>query len=174
MIRSAVLQGLLLACLGVSGAAAAVNFEEEYDARPWQELELALPAAPNQAELQSFYVSATSTNTFSIDLSSLQVGAYGVVRYVLQVDTPGGARNVTYEGIRCATGERRIYASGRMDGRWSRSRNNAWSLIRDVATKEHLTVLYQEYFCPAGTIVSTPTEAADALRKGVHQQNRHW
>jgi hypothetical protein len=174
-MHSVILKALLFAFLCAKAVFSfAVDFDEAYETRQWQEVEHSLPSAPKQEALQSFYVSATSTNVFSIDLSSLTVGQDGVVRYVLLVDTPSGVRNITYEGIRCETGERRIYASGRRDGRWSKSRNNAWVRIRDIPPNRHHAELFVEYFCPGGFIVSEPAEAVDALRKGGHQLNRRW
>ncbi|WP_306605457.1 CNP1-like family protein [Azonexus sp.] len=174
-MRSVIFKALLCAFLYARAMFSfAIDFDEAYETRQWQEVEHSLPGAPKQEAMQSFYVSATSTNVFSIDLSSLTVGQDGVVRYVLLVDTPGGVRNITYEGIRCETAERRIYASGRRDGRWSKSRNNSWSRIRDIPPNRHHAELFVEYFCPGGFIVSGVAEAEDALRKGGHQLNRQW
>lgn len=172
-MHSVISKALVVVVLGARTVLSlAADFDAEYETRQWQEVEYSLPGAPRPEAMQSFYVSATSTNAFSVDLSSLTVGQDGVVRYVLQVDTPGGARNITYEGIRCETGERRIYASGRQDGSWSKSRNNAWVRIRDIPPNRHHAELFVEYFCPGGVIVSSGAEALDALRKGVHQLNR--
>lgn len=150
------------------------NFDEEYETRQWQEIELVLPAAPKQDSMLPFFVSAANNNLFFVDATSLSVGADGVVRYVLLVETPGGARNVTYEGIRCETRERRIYASGRRDGAWSKSRNNEWERIRDIAPARQHAALFLDYFCPGGVIVRDEAEALDALRKGGHPAHSVW
>jgi hypothetical protein len=153
---------------------AQADFEEDYETKQWQELEVQLPAAPRADGLLSFYVSAASDNRFLIDQATLSVGSDGVVRYVLVVQTPEGGRNVTFEGMRCATRERRIYASGRHDGMWSKSRNNEWSRIQDVYANRHHAALFLEYFCPGGVIVRDAAEAVDALRRGVHPDNKLW
>jgi hypothetical protein len=158
-----------LACL--SGHVLA-DFEEDYETKKWQEIEVQLPAAPREETLQSFYVSAASANTFWIDLATLSVGSDGVVRYVVLVLAPEGGRNVTFEGIRCESFERRIYASGRRDGTWSKSRNNEWSRIKDEVANRYHAVLFQEYFCPSGVIVRNVAEAREALRLGMHPDNR--
>jgi hypothetical protein len=95
------------------------------------------------------------------------------VRYVLLVLTPQGARNVTYEGMRCETRERRIYASGRQDGSWSKARNNEWVRIQDVYANRQHAALFLEYFCPIGNIVQDAAEARNALIHGVHPDNKH-
>lgn len=160
--------GVLLAFPVLAG------FDEEYETRQWQEIALVLPAAPRQESMLPFFVSAASSNLFFVDSASLSVGSDGVVRYVLLVETPGGARNVSYEGIRCETRERRIYASGRRDGAWSKSRNNAWERIRDVAPARQHAALFLDYFCPGGVIVRDVAEALDALRKGGHPSRSGW
>lgn len=148
--------------------------EETYNDGRWKELEFVLPAAPGLGTLQRFFVSSASENEFFVDLATLTVGADGVVRYVLVVLSPQGARNVTYEGMRCETRERRIYASGRQDGAWSKSRNDAWTKIRDVPGNRVHAALFLEYFCPGGVIVRDADEASEALRQGMHPDNRRW
>lgn len=150
------------------------DFEEDYEKLPWQELEVRFPAPPKVEALTPFYVSATTENRFFVDTSSLSVDADGVVRYVLVVTTSGGARNVTYEGMRCDTRERRMYASGRADTSWSKSRRIGWEPIRDVVANRHYAALFYEYFCPGGVIVRNAGEAVSALRAGVHPDNKRW
>ena len=151
---------------------ACADFEEDYELKAWQEMAVQLPQAPRKEALLPFYVSAATNNDFSVDAASLSVGADGVVRYILVVETAGGARNVSFEGMRCLTRERRIYASGRLDGAWSKSRNNQWEPIHDVAANRQHAALFLEYFCPGGVIVRNAEEAINALRTGVHPINR--
>ncbi|MGV0949835.1 MAG: CNP1-like family protein [Azonexus sp.] len=144
---------------------------KDRDVKRWQEKLVELPAAPLQENLLPFYVSAATDNDFFVDGTSLTVGSDGVVRYVLVVQTAGGARNVSFEGLRCETRERRVYAFGRLDGTWSRSRNETWQRIRDVPANRHHAALYIDYFCPGGAIVLGADEALDALRRGGHPDN---
>jgi hypothetical protein len=162
--------GLLVAVFHLSSAAA--TFEEDYEKQLWQEIEFQLPAAPKAESLIPFYVSAATENRFFVDPTTLTVGSDGVVRYVLMVLTPGGARNVTFEGMRCETKERRIYASGRLDGSWSKSRRNDWESIREAVANRHYAALFIEYFCPGGVIVRNAAEAVSALRTGGHPESR--
>lgn len=168
LFRSASL--LLVAML--TSATVFADFEEDYESKQWQEIEIQLPAAPKQETLLPFYVSAATENRFFIDGATLTVGSDGVVRYVLLVLTPQGARNVTYEGMRCLTRERRIYASGRLDGSWSKARKNEWVRIQDAYANRQHAALFLEYFCPIGNIVQDAAEARNALIKGVHPDNK--
>jgi hypothetical protein len=113
----------------------------------WREAEVALPQPPAEATLRRFFVSAASPNDFFIDEASLSVGEDGVVRYVLVVRAAGGAENVTYEGIRCRTGERRIYAIGRADGEWAPARRSQWEPIVDNAYNRPRAALAGQHFC---------------------------
>lgn len=168
LFRSASL--LLVAML--TSATVFADFEEDYESKQWQEIEIQLPAAPKQETLLPFYVSAATENRFFIDGATLSVGSDGVVRYVLLVLTPQGTRNVTYEGMRCETRERRIYASGRLDGSWSKARKNEWVRIQDAYANRQHAALFLEYFCPIGNIVQDAAEARNALIKGVHPDNK--
>lgn len=165
---------VLLGALAVCGGALADSDEEDFESKQWQELEVQLPAPPAKESLQGFYVSATSENQFLVDLATLTVGADGVVRYVLVVSTPGGGRNVSFEGMRCESRERRIYASGRSDGAWSKSRNSEWVKIKDAVANRHHAALFLEYFCPGGAIVRDAAEARNALKRGGHPENKLW
>jgi hypothetical protein len=132
------------------------------DADPdWQEGAVDTPAAPQTDGLRAFDIGSPSPNAFFVDMQSVSVGEDGVVRYTLIVRTPGGAENVTFEGIRCATGERRIYASGRKDGTWVPMKNSAWQPISDNTYNRPRAALAYDYFCdgPAG-----PRDTKHALR----------
>ena len=163
----------VLACLAVvSSVTGAAEFDEEYDVKQWQEMAVLMPVAPSRESLIPFYVSAATENKFFVDGATLSVGEDGVVRYVLIVQTVGGAKNTSFEGMRCESRERRIYASGRADGAWSKSRNNEWVRIRDAAANRQYAELFLEYFCPGGVIVRNAEDARNALKAGAHPSNR--
>ena len=151
---------------------AEVDEDEDRDTKRWQENAVALPAAPLPENLLPFYVSAATDNEFFVDGVSLTVGSDGVVRYVLVIQAAGGARNISFEGLRCETRERRVYAFGRLDGTWSKSRNEGWQRVRDVPANRHHAALFFDYFCPGGAIVADADEARDALRRGGHPETR--
>lgn len=163
-----------LCCLaGVAGTVVAAQEDEDYVVQRWQESETVFPRAPKPASLIPIYVSASATNRFLVDGDTLTVDADGVVRYVLVIESPQGARNVTFEGIRCESREYRIYASGRVDGSWSKSRRDDWVRVVDTPVNRYRAALMYEYFCPVGLIVRDAAEARDALLKGGHPDLRH-
>lgn len=145
----------------------AVGFEDDYEKKSWGEIEPQLPVPPKAENLVAFYVSATTDNQFYIDRKSLSVGEEGVVRYTLVVVTPSGARNVSYEGIRCETGELRLYAFGRGDGSWGKSRGSHWlSIDGSVTRNRHHVALFSEYFCPVGGVAARAVDILRALDRG--------
>ena len=144
----------------------AVDFDKEFEEKPWAEIEVQLPAFPEQGNLIPFRVGAISGTKFLIDGNSLSVGADGVIRYALVVVSSEGAQNISYEGMRCATAERRFYAFGRPDKTWSKARSNQWVRIQGSSNNHHVE-LYFNHFCAAGiTSVNSAEDARRVLRKG--------
>ena len=156
-------------CAQVPNQAYNTNYEEE---APWQEQqEVEPPAFPKPENLVPFYVSATATNTYLIDASTLAVGTDGVVRYVLVVRTAGGATNVSFEGIHCKASSWKHYATGRSDnGTWtlSRAARIEWRPIENKPVNRHHAALSRDLLCPVGNPIRTADEGRTALRLGKH------
>lgn len=169
MIRRLLLVFLFGASL-VGGVQADVSFggPDDPDAPVWIEEDAVLPVFPQEANLLGFYVSEVTAHKFYIDASSLSVGKDGVVRYVLEVHTSGGATNISFEGIRCQTRELKIYASGRQDGTWASARNTKWRVIENKPVNRQHAALARDYFCPNGIPIQSPAEGREALRLGRH------
>jgi len=116
-----------------------------------------LPPLPQpNAKLLSFDVSNNTPLKFAIDPASVSVGNDGVVRYTVVITTPGGGRNVNYEGIRCDTYEWRLYAGLNADhDGWDRTVANDWERIQKGTLNAYHSALFTDYFCmdkmPAGT-----------------------
>lgn len=165
-----ILSALLVVAGGVLIPAFAFggNLEDDGDPKKWEELEVLLPPVPKEQDLVGFFVSSATDNRFFVDSASVSVGPDGVVRYALVVLAASGVRNVSFEGMRCETRERRLYALGRSDGAWSMSRNQRWERLREGGANRQHAALFQEYFCPGGVIVRNASEAIDALRRGGH------
>lgn len=159
----------LLFLLPAMALAQGREFESDFDEeKPWVELQAQLPPYPKPENLIAFEVGHTMENRYFVDAASISVGADGVVRYTLVVKTSGGATNVSFEGIRCATWERKLYAFGKADKTWFRARSAKWERIENVSQSAHQLVLHKDFFCPDLGIVKTPKEAVDALKKGIH------
>ncbi|MBS4098763.1 MAG: CNP1-like family protein [Sulfuricella sp.] len=161
---------LLLAPLAVQagewGKEKSGRFEQDFDnEKPWVEIQEQLPPVPKEENLLKFFVSSATDNQFFVDGSSLNVGQDGVLRYVLLIESSSGSANLTFEGMRCASRERKLYAIGRPDGTWVRARNPRWEPIRHEARNRYHHVLYDDFFCPDGLIVTSPQQAVEAFRR---------
>ena len=137
-----------------------IDFDEE--TKPWTEIVTQLPPAPRAQDLVDISVSGGTQYRFSVDGSTLALGSDGVIRYVLVATSPEGARNVSYEGVRCATVEKKLYATGRADGTWVRSRTSEWSRIEEVGNNRQQAALMKEYLCPDGV---TPIDLVEIRRR---------
>ncbi len=141
--------------------------EENFDnKKPWAEAEYQLPPVPDPKNLVPISVSNLTDNQFAVDVRSVTFGSDEVVRYTLVVSSSRGARNVSYEGMRCATGERRIYALGRSDGSWSKARSSQWQRITDSNLNRHHAALFKDYFCTPGGVVRDTDEARSVFPRG--------
>lgn len=151
---------------GTSAACAQSQFEEDFDDKdkPWQEIAVQLPAAPRPENLAQFYVSPTATQSFAIDTQSLTVGADGVIRFTLVATSDAGARNVSYEGIRCVSYERKAYAFGQPDGSWSRSRRDQWERIAGYSNNRQHAALAKDYFCLGKTVAGKAEDMVNRIR----------
>ena len=121
---------------------------------------LALPPYPRHEELVEFFVAPTSEFRFFVDPAAVRPGSDGVVRYTLVARSSAGAENVSYEGLRCASGDVRIYALGRERG-WVLSSAD-WRPIRTQWHRE----LYREYFCPHKQPIASARQGVEALHRG--------
>ena len=124
-----------------------------------------LPAPAQKNNLLSFYVSPTTTLEFAIDAKSVSVTEEGIVRFVLIVTSQSGASNISYEGIRCSTGERKLYAVGQTNGSWRTARRDVWETIIDRGINRQHAALAKDYFCETGMVAGKAEVIVDRLRK---------
>jgi hypothetical protein len=124
------------------------------------------PAFPARASLLGFEVPGQRELRYAIDGATLGVDDKGVVRYVLVARSPGGSENVTFEAIRCKSGEYRVYALGRADGTWGGRAGN-WRPIVESRQPHHRT-LHREFFCPQSNPIGDADEGRRALQQGGH------
>ena len=166
--------GFLLVALSIGIPAAALaqdrKFEYEFDhEKPWIELQSQLPPYPSEENLLQFDAGPASTNLHYVDAPSIVMGDDGVVRYTLVIKSPQGAMNVSYEGVRCQTAEKRTYAYGRHDKTWMRARTSRWMDLENIAQNYAQRALYRYFFCPLGIgMVKDADEAIQALKAGIH------
>jgi hypothetical protein len=140
------------------------DWEQKHLAQAWAEEEVQPPSYPANADLAEFDVPGTPGFRFFIDRSSLAVGSDDVVRYVAVARSGEGAENVSFEGLRCATHEYRIYAVGHPEHRWS-GRPGAWQPVAAGAARWR-AVLERDYFCRGKQPIRNREEGLRLLRQG--------
>lgn len=139
------------------------GMEEELEEKPKKEWKVAFPAFPQEADLLPFYVSPIQTQRFFIDGKSLAVGE-DEVRYTLVGISSGGAKNITYEGLKCDGGLYRRYALGRYDGVWTPSRQTAWQDIHFQDANRPQASLALDYFCQERAIAGDAEQMLFRIR----------
>lgn len=157
----------LLLCLPLAAHAEWGQFDFEFEQdKPWAEVAAQLPAYPKPENLVPFEVSSATRHRHFVDTASISVGEDKVVRYTVVIEAAGGARNVSFEGMRCETAERRLYAYGHPDGTWSKARSAGWEPIRFRSLLSYHKALFEDHFCPNGLTVRSADAAARGLRRG--------
>ena len=142
------------------------QLSDEFEEKPWEEQKTQLPPYPVTENLVRIYVSAATSFEFLVDAASVSVDKDEVIRYTLIARSPSGVLNVSFEGMRCNTRERKLYAFGRADKTWMQARNAAWVRIRDIGVNRQHAALADDFFCPERNPVRSTAEAVGGLKRG--------
>ncbi len=138
-----------------------------FDETSWREEPAGLPAWPEPDDLVLVPLPPRDTLRLYLDARSLARGADGVVRYSLIVESPGGARNVLFEGIRCDTREYKTYAIGGADGRWRLLEKPSWHKIPYFEVDAFRHHLYRYVLCDTHSSPRPPHEVVRTLESGL-------
>ena len=133
--------------------------------KPWVELQAELPKFPESTNLVRIALETMKAFEVAVDAKSISIGEDGVIRFVLVATSPSGARNVSFEGIRCETRERRLIAIGKADSTWGVVKSSKWNSYADNSRSPH-NELSREYFCPRLGRVKTAGDALENIRRG--------
>ena len=137
----------LIACVSATAVAQSNLPVPRYDEKDSQDSDSPpLPAYPKPASLIRFPTSWTTSEVF-VDGETLTVHGDGLIRYTLVVKAAGGAENVSYEALRCGTGQLRVYAYGQRDGTWAAARVSQWRGISDSRINRHHFEFWRDVFC---------------------------
>lgn len=133
------------------------------DRADWQED--APPPAPayDAARLIEIEMPRTSSIKLGIDPKTITVNVQtGVARYVVVARGPS-AVNASYEGIRCATGQYRVYARKVQDGPWQDESDSKW---KDMRGQHQVMVRYPFQLARNG--ICDGTTVRSSVREIVH------
>lgn len=135
----------LLALLLVCGAAQAQLNPPDPD---WQEVE-APPPPPLRVERLIPLDLPGSLLRFGVDPASIALSPDAIVRYVVVATSSSGAVNAFYEGLRCATGEVRLYARHDPARGWVPVADGQWQSVHASRGSRHSLAIARNGACNA-------------------------
>ena len=164
--------------------------------KPFTEDAVTFPAPPVDRDAVPFDVGGRDEPPlrFAIDPKSVSIGKDNVVRYTVLITSKTGARNVNYEGLRCDTAERRIYATLRNDtNQWVGNRAvdmnetanaesasmNAykpatdWQRVGNGGPTDYASALMRSYFCDVRSVAGDG-KASTLVRRLGGQGGRYY
>ncbi len=122
--------------------------EPEEPETPWQEQMLLLPPFPRAQDLIPVRADVGGPGyNYYIDVNSVTLDADEVLRYTVIIQSPDGASNIVYEGIRCATKEIKTLAYGTRGGRFAPMADPRWTFVYTKGPLGYRTSLVERYVC---------------------------
>ncbi|MBA2962410.1 MULTISPECIES: CNP1-like family protein [Ramlibacter] len=111
--------------------------------------ELTAPAPPASLRTQGLVPIDVEPSQlrWGIDPDSIAVGADGIVRYVVVARGEGSALNAFYEGLRCSSGEVKVYARRSSDGGWVPAAASDWQTVFNNPPVRHSLVIARNGAC---------------------------
>lgn len=146
--------------------------DDNFDEIPWEAIVDKLPPVPAEQGLVEVPAAVRTPFRYAVDPASVAVGPDGVVRYTLVATSDSGARNIAYEGMRCVSRERRIYATA-FGGKWNRSRNAAWQPIAISRNTAVQAELYASAFCDLKAVAGPAPVLVDRMRTIRQRASQH-
>ena len=109
-----------------------------------------------------------SAMRYGVAPATVSIGPDGIVRYVVVATSPSGVNNVMYEGVRCNTGEFKVYARHNPGSGWTIVKDAEWKPLHDAPLPRHALVVARTGACighgtnqPAERIVRSLRTPAD-------------
>lgn len=127
-----------LLVLALAGASLCAGAQPAPDHPDWKELEAPPPPALRTQGLIPLEVPGSASSLrFAIDPESVSVGSDSIVRYVVVAAGSSGVTNGIYEGIRCSTGEVKVYARHNPDSGWVPAKGSDWRELRTTPNSRY-------------------------------------
>jgi hypothetical protein len=157
--------------LALAGAAACANAQDiPNPLADWKEVEAPPPPPLRTQGLIPIEVAGT-TLRFGVDPASIQIGGDRVVRYVVVASSSSGAVNGLYEGLRCETGQVKVFARHNPDSGWVPARNSEWQELRGgQASVRHSLAIARSGACQENVPNASPAQIAQDLRAPVDRR----
>ena len=158
-----------LALALVAGAACSASAQLMPADPDWKELEAPPPPARRTTGLIPLEVPGSSLR-FGIDPASVAIGADRVIRYVVVATSPTGAVNAMYEGLRCNTGEVRVFARHNPDSGWVPAGNSQWQALHTVPNSRYSLLIARNGACVGHGPNDSAAQIVRDLKSGVDRR----
>jgi hypothetical protein len=112
----------------------------------WREVE-APPAPAFSLEGLVLLETPRSELRYGVAPATVSIGPDGIVRYVVVAASSTGTLNVAYEGIRCNTGEYKVYARHNPAGGWAIAKGSEWKPMQDAPLPRHSLLIARNGAC---------------------------
>ena len=137
---------LALALVLAAGAAQAQLAPPDPD---WKEAQVPAPPPLRTQGLIPIDLPGSALR-FGVDPASIGVTSDGIVRYVVVAASGTGAVNAFYEGVRCRTGEVRLYARHNPEGGWVQLPDSEWQSLHASRFSRHSLLIARNGVCNSG------------------------
>jgi hypothetical protein len=104
---------------------------------------------------------------FGVAPASVALGSDGIVRYVVVATGPSGAVNAMYEGIRCNTGEYKVYARHNPGSGWVLARDPQWQPLQSAPMPRHALTIARTGACIGHGTAASAAKVVSDLRAPV-------
>jgi len=139
--------------------------EPEVDPATLPQQAILLPPFPRARDLLPIRGDAAAGTGYNyyVDVNSVSLTTDGVLHYTIVIQSPNGASNIVYEGIRCATEEIKVLAYGTRDGRFSRMPDPQWVYVHTQGPLGYRTTMVEYYVCDKNGWASSLDSVLDRL-----------
>lgn len=112
----------------------------------WREGEAPKPPALQLEGLIPLEIERSALK-WAVDPRSISIGGDRIVRYVVVAASNSGTVNAMYEGIRCNTGEVKVYARHTPGAGWVQTRGADWQSLHGNGPSRHSLVIARSGVC---------------------------
>ncbi len=137
----------------------------------WKESKFTVPSYPNDRDLLTVSMPTSSTLKIYIDSKSISRAPDRVARFTLVVESPSGARNVFYDGLRCETREYKTYAIGTANNTFTPVKDPTWQRIPQPEFNAFRDYLYRHYVCDKNAFARSPEDLVRLIKYGPRDSN---
>lgn len=150
-------------CLVLPASYLSAQEVTDKEVKVWVDSPVTFPAAPVTENLLAFY--SNDNQRFFIDRLSVSVAPDGSFRYTVVSISSTGAKNVSYEGLRCDTNEKRLFGFGRSDGTWSPSRRDNWDGFSSRGVNQQHATLAWDFVCEGGSVAGDANKIIQRIQQ---------